>query len=129
MKFMSSEQKKVLIVEDDEMISSMYKTKLEQLGYLVVLAANGVDGLELAKAENPDLILLDIIMPQLDGFSVLQQLKGDENMRNIPVIMLTNLGTDEDKEKGRIFGADGYLVKSNLTPTQVGEEIEKYFKK
>lgn len=126
---MSSGQKKVLIVEDDDMIISMYKTKLEQLNYAVFLAHDGLEGLEMTKKEKPDLVLLDIIMPQLDGFSVLEQIKGDSSTKNIPVIMLTNLGTDEDKEKGKLLGAVGYLVKSNLTPSEVGEEVAKYFKK
>ncbi len=125
---MSDSKKKILIIEDDKIIGSMYQTKLNQVGYIVLIADNGVQGLEMAIKENPDLILLDIIMPQLDGFSVLQQLRESKATKNTSVIMLTNLGTDEDKEKGKKYGATDYLVKSNLTPAQVSEKIEKYLK-
>ena len=119
---------RVLIVEDDKMIGSMYKTKLESEGFEIFLADNGEAGLELAKQEKPDIIMLDIILPLLDGFSVLEELKKDASTKNIPVVMLTNLSTDEDKEKGKEMGAADYLVKANLTPTQVGLEIKKHLK-
>jgi DNA-binding response OmpR family regulator len=119
-------EKKLLIVEDDTMIASMYKTKLEQEGYMVYTAENGAQGLSMALSQKPDLILLDIIMPQLDGFTVLQELRSNASMKKVPIIMLTNLGTDEDKKKGSQFGASDYLVKANLTPTQVGEVVKKY---
>ncbi len=123
---MPKKKKKILLVEDDKMISSMYKTKLEQEGYLVILAENGAAAIDLAFAEKPDLILLDIILPQVDGFSVLRQLRASESMKKAPIIMLTNLGTDEDKEKGKKYGATDYLVKARLTPSQIGEKIKKY---
>lgn len=119
--------KKILIVEDDEMISLMYKTKLEQEGFFVFLANNGAQGLSMAMSQNPDLVLLDVIMPQLDGFSVLRELRASASMKNTPIIMLTNLGTDEDKKKGNEYGATDYLVKANLTPAQVCDAIKKYF--
>jgi putative two-component system response regulator len=77
--------------------------------------------------EHPDLILLDVILPQLDGFAVLQELKSAKaSTRDIPVIMLTNLSTEEDKDKGSRFGAEEYLVKASLTPTQVSDTVKKY---
>lgn len=120
--------KKILLVEDDKMISSMYETKLRQEDYVIYTAEDGGRGLEIASQEKPDLILLDIILPQLDGFTVLQELKNNETTRNIPVVMLTNLGTTEDKERGKQMKADGYLVKASLTPAQLSEEIKKYLK-
>ena len=119
--------KKVLIIEDDTMISSMYKTKLEQDGYTVIIANNGSEGLEKVKEENPDIILLDVIMPQLDGFTVLEEMRGNLGI-TVPIIMLTNLGTDEDMAKGDKLGATDYLVKSSLTPTQVSENVSKNLK-
>jgi DNA-binding response OmpR family regulator len=119
---------KVLIVEDDVMISSMYKIRLEQEGHIVVTADNGSQGLEVAVRENPDLILLDIMMPQMDGFSLLQELRLQDDFKKTPIIMLTNLGTTEDREKGAKFGATDYLVKANLTPTEVSEVVAKYAK-
>lgn len=108
------------------MISSMYETKLRQEDHIIYTAEDGARGLEVASQEKPDLILLDIILPQLDGFSVLRELKNNESTKHIPVVMLTNLGTSEDKEKGKQMQADGYLVKANLTPAQLNEEIKKY---
>jgi len=107
------------------MISSMYKTKLEQQGYEILLAANGSDGLQTAQEKKPDVILLDIILPQLDGFSVLERLKADKSAKNIPVFLLTNLATEEDKEKGQQLGATDYLVKANLTPADIMRKVEE----
>ena len=125
---MAKAKKKILVVEDDSMISSMYKTKFEVDGFEVLIADNGVSGLELAKTAKPDIIMLDIILPQLDGFSVLEQIKKDKVAKNIPVIMLTNLGTDEDKKKGEIMGAADYLVKASLTPGQISAKIKQALK-
>ena len=99
--------KKVLIVEDDAMIGSMYKTKLEQGGYEVILAIDGSQALDMAVSQSPDMILLDVILPQLDGFAVLQELRNNAKFKNTPIVMLTNLGTAEDKEKGEKYGATG----------------------
>jgi DNA-binding response OmpR family regulator len=122
-----AEKKKILIIEDDEMICSMYKTKFEAENYEVYTAQNGADGLEIAKKMKPQMVLLDIILPQIDGFTILEAIKKDSKTKKIPVIMLTNLGTDEDKEKGRKLGAVDYLVKANLTPAQVSQKIKEFF--
>jgi len=110
------------------MISSMYKTKFEVDGFDVFIADNGVIGLELAKKEKPDIIVLDVILPQLDGFSVLEQIKQDKTIKDTPVIMLTNLGTEEDKAKGEKMGALDYLVKASLTPGEVSKKIKQALK-
>ena len=125
---MKNDKKVVLIVEDDEMISSMYKMKLDAGGYEVLIADNGADGLETAKKEKPDMILLDVILPQLDGFSVLEGLKENEGTKNIPVMVLTNLGTEEDMEKGKKMGAVDYIVKANLTPAEVINKVAEHLK-
>jgi DNA-binding response OmpR family regulator len=123
---MEKRKKKILIIEDDIAISAMYQVKFEKSGYRAYIANDGSIGLTLAKEEFPDLILLDVIMPQLDGFSVLEELKKDEETKNIPVIMLTNLGTEEDKERGRKLGAIDYWIKVDIDPAKVSEQIEKY---
>lgn len=120
------EKSKILLVEDDKMISGMYDTKLRQEGFQVVLAENGADALELAIQEQPDLVLLDIILPQIDGFAVLRELRLNEKTKGIPVVMLTNLGTPEDKDKGTRYGATEYLVKANLTPSDVASTVRKF---
>lgn len=125
---MANANKKILIVEDDTMISSMYKTKFQAEGFEVLIADDGAAGLETAKKDKPDLVMLDVILPQLDGFSVLEELKKDKTTKNIPVIMLTNLGTSEDKAKGEKLGAVDYFVKASLTPAQISEKIKKYLK-
>ena len=119
---------KVLLVEDDTMISGMYKTRLEQDGYSVIIAENGSMGLEMAVKEHPDLILLDVMLPQIDGFSLLQELRTKEDFKETPIIMLTNLGTIEDKEKGAKLGATDYLVKANLTPLEISQAVSQYVK-
>ena len=125
---MAKGEKTILVVEDDEMIGSMYKTKFEADGFTVLTANNGAAGLELAKKEKPDIIMLDVILPQLDGFSVLEEIKKDPALKNTPVIMLTNLGTEEDKKKGQAMGALDYLVKASLTPGQVSAKIKQALK-
>ena len=117
---------KVLVVEDDKMISQMYSVKLKQEGYEVLTAENGSAAIEQAVEHHPDIILLDIILPQLDGFSVLQELRLNKAFKETPIIMLTNLGTTDDIEKGKQMGATDYLVKANLTPGQVCEKIKEY---
>jgi DNA-binding response OmpR family regulator len=122
------DKKKILVVEDDPVLGVMYKTKLEAEGYEITLAVNGADGLTMAQQNSFDIVLLDVILPQLDGFSVLAELKANEITKNVPVIMLTNLSTTEDKEKGLAMGAADYLVKAEYTPEQLSEAINKYIK-
>lgn len=119
---------KVLLVEDEEMLAKMYQTKFQNEGYDIILAANGEAGLKIALENKPDIILLDIIMPKLDGFSVLKSLKDNSQTKNIPVILLSNLGQEEDIKKGKSMGAAGYLVKANLTPAEVVEKAKEYLK-
>jgi len=123
-----SKGRKILIVDDDQTILNMYETHLKNEGYIVSIADNGQTGLELAQKERPDIILLDIMLPQMDGFAVLEKLKGSSDAKKIPVVMLTNLRQEEDKKKGEKLGAEAYLVKADLTPAQMGEKIKKYLK-
>ncbi len=119
---------KVLLIEDEEMLSEMYKTKFEAEGFNFFRAYDGENGLELAKKESPDVILLDIIMPRVDGFAVLEELKKDEATKKAKIILLTNLGQEEDVKKGKTLGADDYLVKANFTPAQVVEKVRGLLK-
>lgn len=117
---------KILLVEDDAMLREMYETKLKGEGYETSTADNGSDGLQLAKTAQFDLLLLDVMLPQLDGFSILEDLKAKPETAKMPIVMLTNLGTDEDRTKGERLGAVDYLVKANLTPEQLVIAIKKY---
>jgi DNA-binding response OmpR family regulator len=116
---------KVLLIEDDALIADMYKTRLGEEGFAVVNTAIGSEALKLAHETKPQIILLDVILPELDGFSILRELKSDDDTKNIPVMLLTNLGQDSDMAKGKDLGAVAYLVKANFTPSQIVEEINK----
>ncbi len=125
---MVKNQARILLIEDDPLILDMYKTRLEEEGFTVLATAVGTEGLSLAEKEKPDIILLDIILPELDGFSILNTLKNKNVTKKIPVLLLTNLGQDSDIAKGKTLGAQEYLVKANFTPTQIVEEIKKVLK-
>src|SRR4030042_2239731 len=116
---------KILLIEDDPFLCSMYSSKFEIEGFTVLSADNGENGLDTAKREMPNLILLDIMLPRLDGFEVLKRLKSDALTANIPVIMLTNLNQKDEYEKGRSLGAVDFLVKAHYLPTEVVEKIKK----
>lgn len=126
---MTDKKTKVLIIEDEEMLVNMYISKFEKEGYGIEKALNGREGLEKVKNYNPEIILLDVIMPEMDGFMVLKQLKSEASTKNIPVIMLTNLGQEEDVEKGKKLGVKDYLVKANLTPSQVVDKVKEVLSK
>jgi DNA-binding response OmpR family regulator len=120
---------KILIIEDDTSIIQQYKMKFEEAGYEVVEATTGISGIELAKSEHPDLILLDVIIPQNDGFAVLKNLKEDSSTKDIPIILLTNLAQEGDRKRGLKLGAKEYLVKANFTPSEVLHKTEEHLKK
>jgi DNA-binding response OmpR family regulator len=122
---MPDKKVKVLIVDDDAFLSGIYATKLEIDGFLVSTARDGEEGLKAAMKDKPDLILLDVLMPKLDGFEVLKKLKSDPDLKAVPVIMLTNLGQKEDIEKGIQDGAADYLIKAHFVPAEAVEKIKK----
>ncbi len=121
---MAKQNIKILLVEDDTFLVEMYTTKFELEGFDVVTAEDGARGLELAKKENPDIILLDILMPKMDGFEVLDALKKDATTAKIPVVLLTNLGQKDDVKKGFEKGAVGYLIKAHFMPSEVVDKIK-----
>jgi CheY-like chemotaxis protein len=120
-----TKKKKVLIVDDDAFLSGIYATKLELEGFAVVSARDGEEGLKVALKEKPDMILMDVLMPKLDGFEALKRLKADPETKAIPVIMLSNLGQKEDVEKGMQEGAADYLIKAHFVPAEAVEKIKK----
>lgn len=122
---MAKENAHVLIVEDDTFLSNIYKTKFEFEGFKVTTAENGEVGLAEAKKKQPDIILLDILMPKLDGFGVLEAVKKDKTISSIPVILLTNLGQKDDIQKGLELGAKDYIIKAHFKPSEVVEKVRK----
>lgn len=118
----------VLLVEDDTFLANIYKTKLEMEKFKVTAAENGEDGLDAAKKKKPDIILLDILMPKMDGFAVLEELKKAPETKGIPVILLTNLGQKDDVERGLEMGAVDYLIKAHTKPSETVEKIKSVLK-
>lgn len=115
----------ILLVEDDEFLAGMYVAKLDLEGFTVNLANDGEKGLKLATEEKPDIILLDIILPKMSGFDVLKDLKDDPQTKDIPVVLLTNLGQRDDVQKGLDLGAADYLIKAHFMPSEVVAKIKK----
>lgn len=113
----------VLLVEDEKMLADMYSTKFSMEGFATHTAYDGESGFEMAKQVEPDIILLDIIMPKLDGFAVLKMLRDEPATKKTPVILLTNLGQDEDIKKGKHLGATDYFVKANHTPAEIVNKV------
>lgn len=122
--------KNILIIEDDKFLRKLIDKKLTEEGLGVSKVANGKEGLKTAKEKKPDLILLDLVLPGMNGFEVLSQLKKDseESIRKIPVIVLSNLGQKEEVEKGMNLGAADYLVKARFTLEEIIEKINTILK-
>jgi len=119
----------VLIADDDITLRDMYQTRLETDGYKVLVAADGKETLNVIKQQKPDVVLLDIMMPKMNGLDVLAQMKKDETMKMIPVIILTALIQDLTKVKSLMGGADDYLMKSEVMPGEVIKKVEKVMAK
>lgn len=117
---------KILFIEDDPLIVKIYTTRLTADGYEVFSAENGEDGLKVAEEVMPDLIVLDIMMPKLDGFAVLTQLRQNEKTKDIPVLVYSNLAQEEEMKRAKTLGATEFIVKANLSPTEMVEKIKQY---
>ncbi len=120
---------KVLIIEDDKFLSELISTKLDKEGYEVDIALDGETGLTKIKEGKPTIILLDIMLPGIDGFEVLEKMQADEASKNIPVVILSNFGQEEKVERGLTLGAKDYLVKANFTTGEIVEKIKSTLEK
>ena len=109
----------ILIVEDDKFLRELLTRKLDSVGFQISTAIDGHDALKKIKDELPQIILLDLVLPGVDGFEILKQIKEDPKTSKIPVIILSNLGQKEEVEKGIKLGADDYLVKAHFTPDEM----------
>lgn len=122
------DKKTILLVEDDAFVSDIYQTKLGQEGFQVIMAENGAEALKKLEKNIPNLILLDIIMPYMDGMELLGKLKEKREWREIPVILLTNLSDKEKVEEALKMGANDYLIKSHFTPSEVVGKVNVLLK-
>lgn len=117
---------KIAIIEDDQAISQMYRFKFEAEGFTVQTAENGKLGLELAEHMQPDIILLDLMMPEMTGDQVLEQLRATDWGKNIKIIILTNMGEQEIPPRVRELGVNGVILKADMTPRQVADVVKKH---
>jgi len=117
--------KKILLVEDDPFIIDIYSTKLKEAGFDVQSSTDGEDALKRVKEDKPDLILLDVVLPKLTGLECLGQIKLLPQFKDIPIIILSNLGQKHEVEKGLKMGADKYLIKAHYTPSEIVKEIKQ----
>lgn len=116
--------KKIFLVEDDPFLVRVYKLKLEKEGFEAKFLGNGVEAQAQAKEWQPNLMVLDLVMPEKDGFEVLKEMKADASTKEIPILVLSALQTESDVEQGKKLGADKYLTKANYTFEQVISEIK-----
>ena len=121
--------KKILIVEDDVAIGSMYEFKLKKRGFVVANSTNGADGLKTASSFLPDLILLDLLLPQMNGDELLEKLRKTDWGASIRIIILTNLSKDEAPMSLRLLRVDRYIVKAHYTPSQVVDIVQEVLDK
>ena len=121
-------QKKILLVEDEESIRDLYTRQLTHDGFIVKAAANGKGGLDLLKAELFDVLLLDIMLPDMNRLEILRQIKADNLHPEMKTIMLTNLGQEDLIKQAFSMGTQGYLIKSSYTPEQISAEVKNLFK-
>lgn len=120
-------KKKILIIEDEKDLRFFIAQALKNEGFEVLEAINGEEGMEILKKEKPDLILLDLILPGMSGYEFLEMIKKDSKLETIPVIILSNLGQEEEIERGLKLGAIDFLIKANFSLDEIVEKIKKFF--
>lgn len=120
--------KKVLVIEDDTFLAKIYESKLKHEGYEAKVANDGEEGMEVMADFDPDIVLLDLVMPRKDGFTVLKEMNENPVLKGIPVVVLSNLGQDSDVVRVKELGAKDYLVKADISISDVVTTITKYAK-
>ncbi len=122
-------RKVIFLAEDDLFLSDMYQTKFKLSGYEMPHAENGEEAIRKLKEVKPDLILLDIVMPKKNGFDVLKEVKQDDRLKDVPVLMLTNLSQKDDVDRAKALGALDFIIKAHSTPAEVVAKVEKVLAK
>ena len=121
----TTDQKYIFIIDDDPFITDMYLLRFKEDNFRIEVSRDGKEALQKIHKEIPDLVLLDIVMPVMDGFEVLKEIKSDSLLGSVKVVLLTNLGQKEDVERGMELGADGYIIKAHFTPSQVVAKVRE----
>ena len=117
--------KKILLVEDEEIMIDLLQRKLTQEGYEISVARNGEEGLKIMKKIKPDLVLLDIIMPKMGGFEVMEEMAKDKELKKIPVIVISNSGQPVELDRAQKLGAKDWLIKTEFDPQEVVNKVKK----
>jgi len=123
---MAKNKPKILVVEDDKFLLKAYKIKFDKSGFEAIIASDGIEGLAATKKELPSVIVLDLMLPRMNGFEFLKAIKSDEKTKNIPVIALSNLGQKSDQEKTMELGASEYLIKTDYSLEEIADKIKKH---
>lgn len=123
---MEQQNKKILIVEDDEFLRSLTAKRLESEGYAVKVAIDGQMALDMLAEDKPDLILLDLLLPNMNGFELLEKMRAEDWGRELPVIVFSNLGQKEDIERAKQLGANDFLIKANFTLEDVISKLHNF---
>lgn len=120
--------KKIMLIEDEEILSGLLKRKLEENGYEVVVAFDGEEGMGIMKKQRPDLVLLDIVMPKMGGFEVMEEMNRTPglNLKDLPVIIVSNSGQPVEIGKAQDLGIRDYLIKTQFDPQEVVDKVKKY---
>lgn len=125
---MTDQATKILLIEDEFFIADLYRYHLEKAGFVVKIAPDGEEALNNLKSDHYDLILLDIMLPKINGLEVLKRCKAENLSGNAPIVLLTNLASDITIKEAFKLGASGYLIKASFTPIQLVSEIQNYIK-
>jgi len=120
--------KKILVIEDEEIMVSLISRKLSQEGYDVYVARNGVEGLEMMRTVKPDLVLLDIVMRKMNGLEVMEKANEDEELKKIPIVIISNSGDSVEIKKIKELGAKDWLIKTEFDPKEVLEKVVQHIK-
>lgn len=123
-----NDAKRILLVEDDRFLRKAAEVRLRRAGYTVVTAADGEEAIATARTVRPDLVLLDLIMPRMQGFEVLRILRAEPNMVGVPIVVLTNLSQDADRDRAMLNGANGYLIKANMSLDALAHAVDNVLK-
>jgi len=117
--------KKILVVEDDQFLANAYRIKLQKVGFEVIIVVDGTEALEKIKSQNFDLVILDLIIPKIDGFGVLTEIRSQEKYKTLPVLVASNLSQMEDINRALKLGANDFIVKSDISLDALIEKINK----